>query len=136
MALLITVIACSSGAGTSSRPSSAASGGTTIAADEKEFAITLDKNTIAPGETTFAIRNSGTVTHEFVVVDTDTAASGLPQANGEVDEAQLEVVDEVEDLAAGATDDLTVNLPAGHYAIICNIPGHYAGGMHVDLTVQ
>jgi uncharacterized cupredoxin-like copper-binding protein len=27
---------------------------------------------------------------------------------------------------------LTIDLAAGHYAIVCNLPGHYAAGMHVD----
>ena len=135
---LVVLVACGGGGGTASRAPGQASGGAggQVAADEKEFAITLDKTSVPAGQTTFNIRNSGTVAHEFVVIDTDTSAGQLPQANGEVDEDSLEVVDEVEDLQPGATGTLAVNLAAGHYAIICNIPGHYAGGMHVDLTVQ
>ena len=114
----------------------AAAGATTIIAEEKEFAIGLDQTTVPHGDVTFKVTNTGTVVHEFVVVDTDTTASQLPQASGAVDEDALTVVDEVEDLEPGATENLTVNLAAGHYAVICNIPGHYAGGMHVDVTVQ
>jgi uncharacterized cupredoxin-like copper-binding protein len=139
VAAVVSLLGCG-GAGATSAPSAAggpsSSGGTQVAAEEKEFSIGLDKTTVPSGNTTFSIRNTGTVVHEFVVVDTDTAAGALPQANGEVDEAQLQVVDEVEDLGVGASSTLTVNLAPGHYAIICNVPGHYAGGMHVDLTVQ
>lgn len=28
-----------------------------------------------------------------------------------------------------------MSLPAGHYVLLCNLPGHYAGGMRADLTV-
>jgi uncharacterized cupredoxin-like copper-binding protein len=27
---------------------------------------------------------------------------------------------------------LTIDLPQGHYAVVCNLPGHYAAGMHQD----
>ena len=137
VAAIVSLLGCGSGGGATSAPSAASSSGATqVAAEEKEFSIGLDKTSVPSGNTTFNIRNTGTVVHEFVVVDTDTAAGELPQANGEVDEDQLQVVDEVEDLAVNATSSLTVNLASGHYAIICNVPGHYAGGMHVDLTVQ
>jgi uncharacterized cupredoxin-like copper-binding protein len=52
------------------------------------------------------------------------------------DTAGLTVVDEVEDIAVGATPSLTVDLPAGHYVVICNLPAHYAGGMHTDFTTS
>jgi len=29
-----------------------------------------------------------------------------------------------------------LELPAGHYDLICNVPGHYQLGMHVALTVE
>ena len=31
--------------------------------------------------------------------------------------------------------ELTVNLEAGAYALICNLPGHYAEGMVTEFTV-
>jgi uncharacterized cupredoxin-like copper-binding protein len=31
---------------------------------------------------------------------------------------------------------LAANLEAGHYVLVCNLPGHYQGGMRVDLTVK
>jgi uncharacterized cupredoxin-like copper-binding protein len=135
---LALVVACGGGSGSSARPSAAASGGagTTITAQEKEFSIALGQATAPSGSVTFNVTHAGTVVHEFVVVDTDTGAAQLPQASGEVDESALTVVDEVEDLQPGTTETLQVDLDPGHYVVICNIPGHYAGGMHADLTVQ
>jgi hypothetical protein len=73
--------------------------------------------------------------HEFVIVQTDLAASQLPvDANGDVDEGQVTVVDEVEDLEPAAAQDLSVNLAAGHYVLMCNEPGHYKQGMYLDFT--
>ncbi len=37
---------------------------------------------------------------------------------------------------ARQTKKLTLDLKPGHYAIICNLPGHYLGGMYTDLTVK
>jgi uncharacterized cupredoxin-like copper-binding protein len=108
-----------------------------VNAELKEFSITLSRSTSPAGAVAFAVRNAGTLVHEFVVIDTDTLAASLPvAADGTVNEDGLTVVDEIEDIAVGATPTLSVSLAAGHYAIICNVPGHYAGGMHVDFTAQ
>ena len=34
------------------------------------------------------------------------------------------------------SETLTLTLKPGHYSIICNLPGHYTGGMYTDLTVR
>jgi uncharacterized cupredoxin-like copper-binding protein len=47
----------------------------------------------------------------------------------------LEVIDEVEDIAPGTSATLNLNLDPGAYAVICNLPGHYASGMHAAFTV-
>ncbi len=103
-----------------------------------EFKIALDTAKLAAGEETLSIRNEGAITHEFVVVRTDLAADALPVgSDGGVDEESTETthVDEVEDIAAGATGSLTVSLPAGKYVVFCNLPGHYTGGMHAAIEV-
>jgi uncharacterized cupredoxin-like copper-binding protein len=128
----------SAGATTSASASGSGSA-TTVAATESEFKIDLDSTKAAPGSVTFHIKNGGSALHEFVVMRTDLSADKLPLASSapEVDEdsEDLTAVDEVEDIAAGATADLTVDLPAGHYVVICNVPGHYSSGMHTDFTV-
>jgi uncharacterized cupredoxin-like copper-binding protein len=148
--VIVLAAACSS-AGSSSAPASApaassaapspasASGGP-VTAKETEFKIDLSTTTAPAGAVNFAITNAGTIVHEFVVMKTDLAADKLPidSSEGAVDEdaAGISVVDEVEDIAVGANATLTVNLPAGHYVVICNVPGHYVGGMHADFTTQ
>ena len=83
--------------------------------------------------------------HELVILKTDLGASALPtDEDGAVDEtgAGIEVIDEVEDLEVGSAADLTVNLAAGKYVLLCNIfdetenEAHYKMGMRIDFTVN
>jgi hypothetical protein len=36
---------------------------------------------------------------------------------------------------AGNSKMLTIDMAPGHYAIVCNLNGHYAAGMHQDFWV-
>ena len=42
---------------------------------------------------------------------------------------------EIADIAPGQTKVLTATLTAGTYTAMCNLPGHYAAGMHFQFTV-
>lgn len=84
---------------------------------------------------TFTVTNSGTMMHEFVVIRTDRTAATLPtESDGSASETGS--IGEIPDMAAGSTTSVVLNLRAGHYALICNLPGHYAGGMYADFTVE
>jgi uncharacterized cupredoxin-like copper-binding protein len=110
----------------------------TLGGDAGEYAITLDKESVPAGEVTFQIANDGEIEHEFEVIKTDVAEDDLPVEQGQADvEAEGgEEVDEVEDLASGDEQDLTVDLEAGMYLLICNLPGHYEQGMVTTFTVE
>jgi uncharacterized cupredoxin-like copper-binding protein len=138
----LTACGSSSSDTTASTPSTATSASTAPAAGSQvdvalgapsELAMQLSAAEATAGSVTFHVHNAGKVTHEFVVIRSTEDAAHLPMENGEASEDGNQ--GEVEDLAPGATKDLTLNLPAGHYSLICNLPGHYAGGMHADLTV-
>jgi uncharacterized cupredoxin-like copper-binding protein len=90
------------------------------------------------GNIVFHIKNAATATkHEFVVIQSDQLANTLPlDADGNVVEDQLTSPGEKGDIEPGQTVDLTLNLAAGHYALICNEPGHYQAGMKFDFVVQ
>lgn len=101
----------------------------------EDFKISLDTASAPAGEVTFNVENKGPSTHEFVVIQTDLAPDALPTDDaGDVSEDDLAPVDEIEDIEDGATPDLTVQLDAGDYVLICNIPAHYRQGMHVAFT--
>ena len=105
---------------------------------EKDFSIALDTSTASAGALSFAVHNEGPAVHEFVVFKTDLAEDALPTSDdGTVDEEGegVQHVDEIEDIAAGSTTSLDVNLDAGKYVLICNLPEHYAQGMHASLTI-
>ncbi len=119
---------------------SACSGGggaNTINAEMTDYEIKLAKNTVSAGDITFHVTNSSTsINHEFVILKTDLDASKLPtDSAGAVDESQFTNAGEVE-LEPGKSGDVKATLEPGHYAIICNLPGHYKMGMYTNLTVQ
>lgn len=130
--LVMLATACSAA---SLSPSPSASS-TAVAATLTEFAIALSPSTAAPGSVTFTVTNSGTMVHEFVILKTDVLAADLPLANDKVTEADYTSMGEVADLQPGASGTVTATLPAGHYAIVCNLVGHVSGGMATDFTVQ
>jgi uncharacterized cupredoxin-like copper-binding protein len=107
--------------------------------DATHMAITMSTTHVAEGKVNFLVTNSGTKTHEFVVLATDTPAANFPIVSFEgeanrIDEDAKGVtnVGETGDMEPGAQQVLTIDLASGHYAVVCNLPGHYAMGMHQD----
>jgi uncharacterized cupredoxin-like copper-binding protein len=110
--------------------------GNTVTVTLQEFSVALDPATIQAGDVTFDTTNQGAEIHEFEIVKTDTPAGDFEISDDVADFGDATIVDEVEDVAPGTGASLTVNLEAGTYAVICNLPGHYGQGMHADLTVE
>jgi uncharacterized cupredoxin-like copper-binding protein len=74
--------------------------------------------------------------HEFIIIHTDSPASELPtDMTGRVSEDSVTIITAAEDIPPSNSRDITVNLEAGHYVLICNLPGHYMQGMRIDFTV-
>lgn len=121
--------------------SAAATGaGTAAAATAGPVAVKLSEWAIAPtpagakaGKVTFDVTNSGSAPHEMVVLRTDKGAADLGKG-ARVPETGS--VGETGDVASGKSKTVTLKLAKGHYVLICNIPGHYAAGMHTDFTVS
>ena len=84
---------------------------------------------------TFVVRNAGKLDHEFVVLKTPTAAGELAKA-GAKEAPETGAVGEIEEIPAGATKKLTLKLKKGHYALICNLTGHWNNGQFVDYYVH
>ena len=113
--------------------------GTPVGATEKDFAIALDPGSASAGSISFEVNNEGPSTHEFVVFATDLAPDALPVgSDGNVDEEGEGVthIDEIEDIGSGCQASLTVDLDAGNYVLICNLPGHYSQGQFADFYVR
>ena len=140
----LAIVGCTTAASPS--PTAAGGGGgATIAVTLQEWAVVPAAVSVAAGDVIFAVTNDGPDdVHEFVVIRTDLEPADLPtDADGAVEEAGegMEVVDEIEDIPVGETQELTVPLDAGNYVLICNIfsaienEAHYEMGMRTAFTV-
>ena len=89
------------------------------------------------GVIAFVVTNNGSIHHEFVIVTGDPTGTKGDEP-GRVSEANhIGGPDgpEIGDIAPGQAKVLTVTLAAGTYTAMCNLPGHYAAGMHFQFTV-
>lgn len=122
--------------------------GATIDVVLSEFIVDPSEDSVAAGEVTFALDNQGGDVHEFVVVRAASAADLPVDEDGAFDEETFgedNVLGEVEDIESGDTAELTLDLEAGDYVLLCNIveeeddgeiESHFAEGMFTTFTVE
>jgi uncharacterized cupredoxin-like copper-binding protein len=112
--------------------------GQTIDVSLREFHVTPSIGTASAGTVTFHVSNDGTIPHDFVVIKTDLAQDALPvdQASYVVDESQVDVVTRQPSIHQEDSVQVTVDLTAGQYVLICNLADHYQTGMHAAFAVQ
>jgi len=107
--------------------------------DERDFGINIPEVTLPRGHYVFVDTNHGPSPHELVMWKTNLPSNHLPlRANRRVNEESptlVSTLDSGSSLDPGETRLLTTTLEPGHYVIVCNLPGHFAAGMHVDITV-
>ena len=103
-----------------------------------DFNVTPAQASAPAGSVTFNVSNIGGVIHNFRVIKTELDPAALPVSQDDfaVDETAVDVVGELTEMDIGITNDLTVDLEAGAYVLICNVPGHYQSGMHTAFTVE
>jgi len=108
-----------------------------IVGTEKEWVIAIDHAEAKAGYVTFVVSNIGTIGHEFLVVKTDIEDGKITLAGDHFEEPSpgLEVIDEIGEYKVGETHSLTLNLEAGNYQLVCNLPAHYGAGMHISFKV-
>lgn len=102
------------------------------------MSIRADATKVKAGEVDFDITNwSRSIVHEMLVVAVDSPDAPLPYDydKGVVPEEQVKSLGETGELAPNASGELSLDLPAGDYLLICNVPGHYAAGMVLPFTV-
>lgn len=96
--------------------------------------IALNQTTLPEGEVTINVTNSGTIDHMVVILKTDAERLDIDPHTFMVPEEGL--VGEIENIPAGKSASLKLDLTAGRYLIICNKPTHYTSGMHISFTVE
>ncbi|TPM36770.1 hypothetical protein FJ958_00865 [Mesorhizobium sp. B2-3-5] len=95
--------------------------------------------TVKAGKVSFRVKNSSKDTvHEMIVMNPADPGKPLPYVTVEnrVDEDRAGDKGEVSELDPGASGVLTVDLKAGRYVLVCNIPGHFAAGMWTEFIVK
>lgn len=122
-------------------------GGEEVNVVVSEFTVEPEQESVDAGEVTFVVDNQGGDIHEFLVVDAASADDLPVDDDGAFDEAAFgedKVLDEVEDIESGDTAELTLDLEAGTYVLLCNVveeedtevESHFAEGMHTTFTVE
>ena len=96
----------------------------TVRVVERDFHITVVHGRLTAGTVVFRVTNRGPDEHEFIVVRAD---HGLLEKS---------IVGAIEPAPAGETNVLRLSLKPGRYALVCNMFGHYMGGMHAPLLVR
>ena len=84
---------------------------------EVEYKIQLPKTTLTRGRYEFEVENKGKIPHNLTV-----AGAGATEHTQDID--------------AGKSSTLTVELKHGTYDFYCSIPGHKAQGMDQKVTVS
>jgi uncharacterized cupredoxin-like copper-binding protein len=103
---------------------------------ERDFHISAPKR-VAAGDIRVAVRNNGPDDHELIVVRLRGKRLPLRPDGLTVDE------DAIKRVTAAALEpsrpglhELRIRLQPGRYELLCNMYGHYAGGMHTSLVVR
>lgn len=107
-----------------------------IRADMREYSMGLTAKEVRAGSVTFVARDVGSVAHELVVIRTDLAADKLPVDAQKQTASEDGRVGGVGPIDPGKSLNLRIDLPPGHYVVICNVPTHYQLGMRTELTVR
>ena len=104
---------------------------------ERDFRITLSRTHVTAGDVVIRAENIGPDAHELIVVRSDAARLRLRPDGMTVDEEDLQksIVGALEPGSAGETRELRLRLDPGTYTLLCNMYGHYMGGMHSTLVV-
>jgi uncharacterized cupredoxin-like copper-binding protein len=109
----------------------------TVRVSERDFAIKAPKR-VRAGNMDLAVRNRGPDAHELIVVRAPRGKLPFRADGATVDEEALEhaTPGALEPGEPGGLRHLRVRLSPGRYELICNMAGHYMGGMSRRLVVQ
>ena len=113
-------------------------GGEVVNVTERDFVIKASPNRLSAGLVVFHALNRGPDEHELIVVRARDPKLMLRTDGMTVSEEGLKssIVGTLEPGKPGSVRELRVNLKPGRYVLICNMSGHYMGGMHTVVTVQ
>ena len=132
----VTLVAAvaTAGCGSSSAPRSGVT--EVLGISEHDFRID-GPATVSPGEVTLRVHNNGPDMHELIVVRTEATQLPLRSDGLTVDEDRIkaETAGSIDDIHPGSTADTRIRLRPGRYLLLCNMAGHFRGGMRSVLVV-
>jgi uncharacterized cupredoxin-like copper-binding protein len=102
----------------------------------KEFSVAANPGNTKSGKVTFKVTNDGKVHHEMVVVPIAAGASATSLASASGEASEDGSPGEIPGIDPGQTKTVTIDLKPGTYVLLCNEPGHFAGGMATTFTVN
>jgi uncharacterized cupredoxin-like copper-binding protein len=106
----------------------------TVRVTVEDFRIKAPKH-VPSGDVVFRVTNKGPDAHEFIVVRTTTP---LPlRADGvtaDEDAFEKQTAGALEPGGPGSVRELHVHLKPGRYELVCNMSGHYLGGMRTQVV--
>ncbi|MEU7144618.1 hypothetical protein ABZ942_34590 [Nocardia sp. NPDC046473] len=107
--------------------------------------IFTEPGTVAAGEVSLRVHNSGRLIHEVLVLP--LAAGQVSGARSVGSDARVDEIGSVGEASTTCGADAgtgiaphsvswtTLSLTPGHYELVCNLPGHYRDGAHVEFDV-
>lgn len=106
--------------------------------------VTVDEWTVKPsqasvpaGQVTFAVKNTGKLTHEVAILRTDLAHDKIPVRDTDPTKVQEPgMIGMIEGVDAGQTKQALFDLTPGSYVLVCNEASHYQAGMHIAFVVR
>jgi uncharacterized cupredoxin-like copper-binding protein len=108
-----------------------------VAVQVDEFSVFPGTQGAPVGKVRFVVTNIGKVEHEFVVLKTAKPAGNLLGGDHGPNRAdESGAVGEIEGIPPGQARTLNLVLKRGHYALVCNLPGHYKTGQFADFYVR
>ncbi|HEU5279627.1 MAG TPA: hypothetical protein VFU26_12080 [Gaiellaceae bacterium] len=108
-----------------------------VAVQVDEFSVFPGTQGAPVGKVRFVVTNIGKVEHEFVVLKTAKPAGNLLGGDHGPNRAdESGAVGEIDGIPPGQARTLNLRLKRGHYALVCNLPGHYKTGQFADFYVR
>jgi uncharacterized cupredoxin-like copper-binding protein len=104
---------------------------------ERDFKIGVAQERVRAGDVTLSVDNKGPDSHELIVVKSKSPRLPLRGDGVTVDEDALEhSIPGLLEPERPGDHRLKLHLTPGRYELICNMTGHYFGGMRAHLVVQ
>jgi uncharacterized cupredoxin-like copper-binding protein len=117
------------GAAGSGGASQSSAGSVQVSAQLGDYWVRPNVTSVPAGKVTFTAKNVGQLPHELMVERMPIKMDAPGQPNEDAAQGMIE------DMGAGQSGHMTLDLKPGRYMLFCNVPGHYAMGQHTMFTV-